>query len=439
MDDVTSSPDATDADAARTLSDDVPADAALADGALADGALADAVLADAALADAVLADAVLADGALAATPAEDATDAANGGAHAELISFERIEKLIDLGFERIENLNFRALGGLGVAFLLWSVIGVLGKVEAAFNRVWGVTEHRPLLRKFTDYLSVLIVVPFLLTAASSIPASEAVTRLMHAGGGAVVSHIAGLRALRVLGVIALMTLSYAFLLRFVPHTRVHTRPALVGGFVTAILALAWLRICTVFQVSVAKNSVFFGSFATVPILLSWVYVSWEILLLGAEVSFAVQNADTYRMEQGANKASPRTRLIMAVELLAETARQIRHGDGLLRVAEYLRRCNLSVRLVNDVVRELVQRGFLAEVSDQRGHFAARRDLLNLTVGETVDELLNTGVSPAEVGIPPTAGEILRESLSTTLLANLSQRVADIPPPSHDPTAQAETA
>lgn len=341
------------------------------------------------------------------------------------IGLEYIEELIDTGFERIEGLDFRALGGLGIVFLLWTVITVLGQVEAAFNRVWGVTEQRPLLRKFTDYLSVLIVFPVLIIAASSIPAVEIVTRLMGSNGEAVVGRMLGFRLLRSLGTLGLLTLSFAFLLRFLPHTRVRPGPSLAGGLVTAVLSLGWLRLCTAFQFGLAKNSAFFGSFATVPVLLSWVYVSWEILLFGAEVSFAVQNADTYRMEQGAQKASLRTRLMVAVDLLATAARQLRTGDGLLSVSSYLRERHVSVRLVNDVVHELVQREMLVEVADRPGDFAVRCDLNSLTVADVVRTLLDTGGPPAAVGVRSSSTALLREPLDAALSKILPQRVADV--------------
>lgn len=365
-------------------------------------------------------------------PGSDATKPpeADGGGTASppapeaAINLERIERLIDVGFERIEGLDFRTLGGLGIVFLLWSVIGVLGQVEGAFNRVWGVTEQRPLLRKFTDYLSVLIVFPVLLIAASSIPAAEMAIRLMGENGGATVGGILGSKLLRLCGILALLTLSFSFLLRFLPNTRVRPMPSLAGGFVTAILSLGWLRLCTAFQFGVAKNSVFFGSFATVPILLSWVYVSWEILLFGAEVSFAVQNADTYRMEQGAAKASLRTRWMVAVDLLATAARQLRTGDGLLRIPAYVRERRVSVRLVNDVVRELSERQLLAEVASEAGAFAVRRDVLNLTVGELAKVLLDTGVPANALGLRTNSTSPLREPLDIALTKILPQRIVD---------------
>lgn len=348
-----------------------------------------------------------------------------------VISLERIEELIDLGFERINSLNFSALGGLGLVFLLWTVIGVLGQVEAAFNRVWGVTEQRPLHRKFTDYLSVLIVVPFLITAASTIPAANLVARWAQ-GGGTELLPALGIRLLRFAGTVVLLTLSFAFLLRFLPNTRVKPFPSVVGGLCTAVFSLGWLRICAAFQIGVAKNSAFFGSFATVPILLSWVYVSWEILLFGAEVAFAVQNADTYRMEQGAAKASVRTRLMVAVDLLAVAARQLSVGDGLLRIPAFVADRRVSVRLVNDVVRELAQRGFLVEAAGTPGAFAVRRDVVGMRVSEIARSLLDSGVSPQALGIrPETSGGLLGRPLDAALASSLSQRLGTLSANSSD--------
>ncbi len=343
----------------------------------------------------------------------------------QAVALDRIERLIDAGFERVENLNFKALGGLGVFFLIWSVISVLGRVEAAFNRVWGVSEHRPLLRKFTDYLSVVIVFPTLVITASSIPAVEMVMRIMDGGSALLPGGMLAMRLLKSSGTVILLTLSFSFLLRFVPNTRVRTLPSLAGGLITAILMLVWLKICAAFQLGVAKQSLFFGSFATVPVLLSWVYMSWGILLFGAEVSFAVQNADTYRMELEAARASLRTRWLVAADLLSTAAAALRDGDGLLHIPEYVRQRRVSVRLVNDVVHELTERQLLAEVTSSPGAFAVRHDVLNLTLGELGTVLMDTGVPAATLGLYPDSLSPLRDPLDRAFIQMLPQRIAEI--------------
>ena len=341
------------------------------------------------------------------------------------MTVERIETMIDNLFERIEKLNFGALGGIGVVFLLWTVISVIGQVESAFNRVWGVVEQRPLYRKFTDYLSVVVVVPLLLTAASTIPATSMISRLASAGGmEAAVS--ASTRLMRTLGTLALLTLSLTFALRFIPNTKVRLGAAFWGGVVAAIGLAVWLRICLTFQIGLAKYNTFFGSFAVVPILLFWVYVSWIILLFGAEFSFAIQNADTYRVEGSSAGASARTRLLVALDLLAAAGRAVRHGDGLLRLADWPGGHRVSVRLVNGVVGSLVRQGLLVETAEGSGVYAARFDPGAFTAADAVRAFLDDGNAPSTVGFRTPSASPFTASLDAGLSSILPSLVADLP-------------
>ena len=341
------------------------------------------------------------------------------------VTVERIEKMIDNLFERIEKLNFGALGGIGVVFLLWTVVSVVGQVESAFNRVWGVVEQRPLYRKFTDYLSVVVVVPLLLTAASTIPATSMISRLASAGGmEAAVS--ASTRLMRSLGTLALLTLSLTFALRFIPNTKVRLGAAFWGGVVAAIGLAVWLRICLTFQIGLAKYNTFFGSFAVVPILLFWVYISWIILLFGAEFSFAIQNADTYRVEGSSAGASARTRLLVALDLLAAAGRAVRRGDGLLRLADWAGGHHVSVRLVNGVVGSLVREGLLVETAEGSGVYAARFDPGAFTAADAVRAFLDDGNAPSTVGFRTPSASPFTASFDTGLSSILPTLVADLP-------------
>ncbi len=342
------------------------------------------------------------------------------------VTIERIETMIDNLFERIERLNFGALGGIGVVFLLWTVIGVVGQVESAFNRVWGVVEQRPLYRKFTDYLSVVVVVPLLLTAASTIPATSMISRLASAGGMQTAVSVST-RLMRSLGTLALLTLSLTFALRFIPNTKVRLGAAFGGGGVAAIGLSVWLRICLTFQIGLAKYNTFFGSFAVVPILLFWVYVSWIILLFGAEFSFSIQNADTYRVESSSAKASARTRLLLAIDLLAAAGRSVRHGDGLLRIADWVRGHRVSIRLVNDVLHCLVRQGLLIETAEDSGVFAARFDPGAFTAADAVRAYLDDGNAPPTVGFHTPSDSPLGAPFDAGLASVLPRLVADLPP------------
>ena len=351
-----------------------------------------------ALEDAAEAPAAAADSAPAA-PAADAPSAAESPTAPQgAVTEETLLGLVDKGFDLVEGLNFGALGGIGLLALVWTVIGVIGNVEKAFNRVWGVAETRPLVRKVVDYLAVIVIVPFLAVAASSVPILAVLERKLVEFDFAVgLSRFVGFPFFRALWVLAILSLGFSLVLRGAPNTHVRFRPALMGGFLAAVGFSLWLKLCLSLQIGVARYSQFFGSFAAVPILLFWVYVSWIILLVAAEISFAVQNADTYLLESGWEAPSPRARIVFAAALLRELADRVREGDGLLDLTAFNRSHRVSVRLVRDVAAALVRTGVLAPVEGRHDVYAARVDLHAWTLGDLVRALGADGSSAERLG------------------------------------------
>ncbi len=345
-----------------------------------------------------------------------------------VLTLSKIEALIDVGFDRVEQLNFGALGGIGLLFLIWAVISVLGDVESAFNRVWGVVEERTLARKFTDYLSVLIICPLLGVAASSLPMMSVLEAKMdEVDNSFFLSSMAGVPVIRVVWVVFLLTLAFTFMLRFTPNTKVRLKPALVGGLVSAIGFAAWLKICLLLQVGVAKYSAFFGSFATVPILLSWVYISWEILLFGGEVSYAVQNVDTYRRELGWRDASQKARILLAVALMREAACSMAKGNGLLNLPEFSRNYKISARLVREVAYDLTKSGVIVETAADSECYAVCRNLDSMDVGYLVGALLESGVNPSSFGLGALkTSPVVEKGIEEALKARMTTKIVDLP-------------
>ena len=316
-----------------------------------------------------------------------------------VITEDTLLELVDKGFDIVERLNFGTLGGIGLLMLVWTVISVIGNVEQAFNHVWGVEETRPFFRKVTDYLAVVIILPFLAVAASSVPVLAVLEQKMASFDAAVgLSRFAGFPVFRVLWVLVILSLGFCMILRGAPNTHVRFRPALVGGFLAAIGFSLWLKLCLKLQIGVAKYSQFFGTFAAVPILLFWMYVSWMILLVAAEVSFALQNADTYRLESGWTAPSPRARALFAAALLRDLAGRVREGEGLLDLTAWNRSHRVSVRLVRDVAAALVRAGVLAPVDGRHDVYAATVDLQSWTLADLVRALASDGASAESLSV-----------------------------------------
>lgn len=315
----------------------------------------------------------------------------------------QVREIADKLFNQVNTISFGTLGGIGLVMLLWSVVGTLGKVEDSFNQVWGVEKPRPLVRKVADYLFVIMILPFLITAVSSVPVANMVASAMDkAVGGSVSAQfkaVVGSGLLKAAITLTVGTLTFAFLLGFMPNTRVKTVPALIGGFVTLVLFAGWLKLCAMLQVGIAKYSALYGGFAVLPILLMWVYTSWQIVLLGSEIAFAAQNRDTYMLEQNASEASLRARLLLALALCSAMARRAREADGgPFDVEAFAHARGIPHRFLMEVLECLSRHGLLAEVADRPGEYLLCRCGGSITAGEVVKTLLNDGETPAALGL-----------------------------------------
>jgi membrane protein len=350
---------------------------------------------------------------------------------------EEIERLVDKGFDSAENISFKAIGGLGLIILMLMVIDVLSRVEASFNKVWGVTSGRPVLRKFTDYLAAVFILPFLVLMISSFPVMDLVSKFLPADAANQLRAAMGSPFLKNVTSMILTSLAFTFLLMFMPNTKVRLKAGLVGGLTAGILFVIWLWICAALQVGAVRSGKIYGSFAIVPILLAWVFVSWEIILLGAESAFAVQNFTTYRKEQRSRRASFKSRLILALCVTAEAAKRMISGEGSLDVSDYAVRNGLPVRFINDVVDELVRQGYVAELAGKRGCFALLRSPSEIKVQEVADAFVTYGEDAAKLGIPASndmfktfhelADKAVERSVGDMALSDVAGKITDAPP------------
>lgn len=200
-------------------------------------------------------------------------------------------------FDRIDRFDIGTLGWVGFVFLLWTVISSLGMVEVSFNQIWGVAKPRPVWKRAYMYMFVSIILPVLVTLAMSLPilnvAKDVIVATLGAtwltkwvGDGLV--WLLDSWIIRFAFTFAVASLNFALLFYLMPNCPVNFKAAWCGGAITAILYGGWMKACAIAQVGIAKSSALYGSFAIFPILLAWMYMSWEIILLGANMVYAFQ-------------------------------------------------------------------------------------------------------------------------------------------------------
>jgi membrane protein len=224
----------------------------------------------------------------------------------------------------VTNMRGDVLGSIGLIFLTYTVLSTIQKVETSFNFVWRVDRPRSLARRFTEYLSVMIIGPILLAVALGLLGSAAHSPLAQWLDS--VAYLAWFfHALGRLLPYAIVAVVFTFMYAFVPNTRVELRAALIGGVTGGIIwALVGQVFTTVLYYSSQMMAVYTG-FAIVLTTLIWVYLSWLILLIGAEIAFYVQFPQYLPLgrESAALDGSMREHLGLSIMVLI--ARDYRRG------------------------------------------------------------------------------------------------------------------
>ncbi len=334
-----------------------------------------------------------------------------------LEKFPGQEEILTNVFSFANSLLARTKGGLvagiGVGLLFWTIIKLVGNIENALNVIWGVRKDRSFSRKITDYLSVMFVAPVLLVVSGS------ATVFLASQAKMLTQKLEVLGALQPL---ILLTLKYApycvmwglftFLYMFLPNTKVRWQSGLFAGILagTVYQIVQWAYIT--FQVGVAEYNAIYGSFAALPLLLAWLQISWLIVLAGAEVSQAHQNADFLEFGPDAERVSPVFRRTLALWVTNRVCRNFAEPGEPLTAAGLNILTGIPHKLLMAILVELTECGILVEVSTERPGepgFQPAVDPDYLTISYILDTLDRRGADD----IPVLRTEALEE-LSASL-------------------------
>lgn len=299
-----------------------------------------------------------------------------------------LRKAIDKIFDYVESTNFATLGAFGILGLVITVIFVLDSIEQSMNAIWAAERERPLGRKIMDYLALMILLPVSINLAFATEAtlqSPALLAHIHKILPPSLGHFL-LNLLPIMLVVATFTILY----RFIPNTRVKLLPALAGGFFGGVIWFMTQALYIKLQIGVSRYNAIYGSFATLPLLLLWIYLAWVIFLAGAEMAFAVQAWRNYQLEEA--KLTPITRLALAFNILTTAysdfkARKITDRASL---AEQLRQPDKSLQSVLD---ELIQGGILRKITGKTTGYIPATPAEKMNPSEIVDLIFGNEVPP----------------------------------------------
>jgi len=272
----------------------------------------------------------------------------------------------------IDNTSMGSLGAFGLLALIVAVITLLGNIEESLNAIWGVPETRSLQRKFSDYLSVVIVGPILIFTAVSMTSflqSQAILKWL------VENSYAGDILLAILQFIPYMItwIALTFLYIYIPNTSVRIRPALLGGVLagTCWQLAQWGYIH--FQVGVAKYNAIYGTIAVLPIFMIWIYTSWVIVLLGAEIVHAYQNIAIYRRELRTPAINFRLRELLSLAVLQDVVTAFVTGAPGWTAQRLEDELDLPARILRELLDELVTSGLLVTTGEEPAAYHPARE------------------------------------------------------------------
>jgi membrane protein len=217
-------------------------------------------------------------------------------------------------FDYVDKTNFATLGTFGVLGILFSAILVLGNIELAMNTIWQVSSGRTILRKITDYLTFLVLMPFSINfgfAANAVLKNDALLGKIMAFFPAVWVQTALL-----LGPLFFITLTLFLIYIFFPHTNVRPIPAFIGALFAATLWFITQNLYIGLQIGVSNYNAIYGSFATLPLFLVWMFLGWVFILGGAQLAFACQQHSSYQLKN--EDYSPLEQLSAAFDILTTT-------------------------------------------------------------------------------------------------------------------------
>ena len=263
--------------------------------------------------------------------------------------------------EYVGNTNVKALGTIGLVFIVYTAISMISGVENSFNRIWSIRKPRSFFRKFSDYLSVLTIGPLLLVITISLSAmfsSHVLTqKLMEYGIFAGAMKIF-LTTLPWLASILVLTMLYIF----IPNTTVKWPPALIAGIIAGICWQCNQIIFIKFQIGVARYNAIYGTFASVPIFMLWIYAGWMIILYGALLSHACQNQNSL-IGVYSNQLNFGDEEKLILLLLTQLCQQYDQGQQGSTVSQLSEQFKLSPTLINHALSLLSKEGYITMVEE----------------------------------------------------------------------------
>ena len=304
-------------------------------------------------------------------------------------------QIISFSHNLLDQAKGGLIAGVGAVLLLWTVISILGKIEESLNEIWEVKKSRTLVRKFGDYIAMMVFAPVLMIVSSS------ATVLVASQVKVIVNKIAVLGVFSKVIFLLLNLLPYAsiwvlltMLYLVMPNTKIPIRSAILGGVAAGTIAQIVQWIYIKFQIGVASYGAIYGSFAALPLFLGMLQTSWMIVLFGAEIAYAFEHCETFGFHPDYSRISVSSKKLLALRIFHLLTKKFSLGEKPLSANQIANALEIPVRLVRQLLQELSEVGLVVEITKgikSEIAFQPGRTIENITVKFALDEYEKHGI------------------------------------------------
>ena len=308
-----------------------------------------------------------------------ASESAAGGSSASGVGVSRRTEVARTISEYINNINAKTIGVTSVlAFILMAVL-LFRSIEATFNDIWGVKKGRGWFASLVQYWTSLTLGPILLILAIGFSSSTHFSRSLE-----------WVRDRGALGTLALFGVSWflysiacGVLYKVMPKTVVHMRSALIGGIVAGFLLQLNNKLSFLYLSNVANADRIYGSLGAAPMLLLGLYISWTILLFGAQAAYAFQNYESYRQEKLADRIHHAGREFLALRVMTVITERFLGAGSAPRIHDLANQLGVASGLTGEIVEQLEENGLIREIQGEANGYLPAKPPADITVNDVL--------------------------------------------------------
>ena len=288
---------------------------------------------------------------------------------------------VDQLFVFVDNTDLSSLGMLGFITIIYAVLRLLSSIEGSFNALWQVPSSRTFARKISDYLSVVLIVPFVLILATTLSTAFKLGPFIAWVTNGFSLGVLGAWALQ-LALLPMVWIAFGIMYRLMPNTHIRFRPSLYGGIFGGTIWVLVHYIHIYLQIGVANYNAIYAGFSAIPIFIVWILLSWTSILLGAAFAAAAQNEDLYREQVIRSNLRYRDREWLALRFTAVLSRYFLEDKGAASFEEINYDLNECKVVIQTIVSDLRAANIVEETKE--GKYILTRSPTRLGVLDIID-------------------------------------------------------